>query len=232
MADHLSAGRQIEGYEIRRLLRRGGGIAGYEARVVGSGGAVIVNEYLPDRLAVRSGELELSARTSGEQSAFDAGLARFLALYQVLARISHPAVVAVDRVFRANGTGYAVMDYTQGETLLAMLADGATLSPQALSGILFPLVDGLEAVHRANLVHRGDQPGQHSCSTRWFSGSNGFRCGACDRRRASSGVSATRPLMRRAGRSPVTRRWSNIRTGGGKAHGPTSMRWVRWRTAA
>ena len=158
MADYLSAGRQIDGYEIRGLLRRGRGIAGYEARVVGSGGAVIVNEYLPDRLAVRSGDLELSPRTSGEQSAFDAGLARFLALYQVLARISHPAVVAVDRVFRANGTGYAVMDYTQGETLSAMLADGATLSPQALSGILFPLVDGLEAVHRANLLHREISP--------------------------------------------------------------------------
>ena len=45
------------------------------------------------------------------------GLERFIIEARTLARFSHPHIVRVNRYFEANGTGYMVMDYEEGESL-------------------------------------------------------------------------------------------------------------------
>jgi hypothetical protein len=50
------------------------------------------------------------------------------------------------------------MDYEQGEPLSNQLKNGATLSEAKITDILFPLLDGLETVHRASVTHRDIKP--------------------------------------------------------------------------
>ena len=51
------------------------------------------------------------------------------------------------------------MDYVEGEDLSAYLTRKGTLSEDELKGILYPLLDGLEVVHRADFLHRDIKPG-------------------------------------------------------------------------
>ena len=51
------------------------------------------------------------------------------------------------------------MEYAEGETLSAYLERKGTLSEAELKEILYPLLDGLEVVHRADFLHRDIKPG-------------------------------------------------------------------------
>ena len=53
------------------------------------------------------------------------------------------------------------MEYAEGETLSALLQRKGTLTEAALKPILFPILDGLEAVHQADFLHRDIKPGQY-----------------------------------------------------------------------
>ena len=46
------------------------------------------------------------------------------------------------------------MEYAEGETLSAFLERKGTLTEAELKAILYPILDGLEAVHRADFLHR------------------------------------------------------------------------------
>ena len=61
--------------------------------------------------------------------------------------------------FRAHGTGYSVMEYAEGETLSELLQRKGTLTESELKQLLFPILDGLEAVHEADFLHRDIKPG-------------------------------------------------------------------------
>ena len=113
----------------------------------------IIKEYLPAGLVDRSDSGKVVARPGVPQAVVDGGLARFLLQYRVLGDVRHPAIVGVRECFRLHGTGYAVMECVDGETLAARLADGKTLSPHELRTILFPILEGLGRVHGVGLVH-------------------------------------------------------------------------------
>ena len=160
MANPLPAGFRLEQYEIRGILRSDESGVEYEAIDRSTERRVTVEEFLPSRLAHRPQGTEVSARGPAEQSAFNAGLDRFLALYQPLEHIDHPAVVNVLGCLRANGTGYVVLEPLPEETLAERLEVQGTLPPAELSPLLSSVVNGLELVHRANLLH-GDISPEH-----------------------------------------------------------------------
>ena len=153
MADHLQAGFRLDEYEIRRVVHWDSLCAEYEATVAESGSSVIVKEYLPASCATRASGGEVSPTSAAEQGIFDAGLARFLAQYQALRHIRHPAIVPIRECLTANGTGYAVLANPQGETLAARLRGGATLPEGELESLLAPVVAGLARVHQSDLLH-------------------------------------------------------------------------------
>lgn len=154
MADHLQAGHVFEGYKIRRVLRRDRVGVEYEASVQGGYRLAIIKEYLPEGIAERREGAQVAAQSAADRTLFNAGLAHFLAQYETLGRIDHPAIVKVHECVPINGTGCAVMDHPQGETLAQLLESRDRLSRQELAGVLGPVVDGLEKVHLANLLHR------------------------------------------------------------------------------
>ena len=162
MTDYLHAlpsGYRIEEYELVRVLGSGGfGITylGYDHHL---DKAVAIKEYLPNDLAVRTDNQSVLPKSTQDKADYEWGLERFLTEAQTLARFDHRHIIKIHRFFRAHGTGYSVMEYAEGETLSALLQRKGTLTEDELKAILFPILDGLEAVHEANFLHRDIKPG-------------------------------------------------------------------------
>ncbi len=87
------------------------------------------------------------------------GLDRFLDEARTLARFDHRHIIKVYHFFEAHGTAYIVMEYAEGETLSEFLQSRGVLSAAELKAILYPILDGLELVHRADFLHRDIKPG-------------------------------------------------------------------------
>ena len=158
-ANHaLPAGHMLEEYTITRQLSLGGFSIVYLA-TDGEGNRVAIKEYLPNSLALR-GDGEIKPQiTADHQSAFRYGMKCFFEEGRALARLSHPNVIRVLNFFRANDTVYMVMEYETGEPLNQWLIGRLPLDRPTLLNIVRPLLDGLEAIHRAGFLHRDIKPG-------------------------------------------------------------------------
>ena len=89
---------------------------------------------------------------------FEVGLARFVDEARSLARFDHRHIVRLFRSFKAHGTAYIVMEYAEGETLSNFAEGKGTLRETELKAILYPILDGLEVMHRADNLHRKGNP--------------------------------------------------------------------------
>ena len=156
--DALPTGLKLEGYEIVRVL----GVGGFGVTYLGFDDklnmAVAIKEYLPSDLARRDSSQTVTPRSTKDTADFQWGLDRFLSEAQDLARFDHPNIIRVRRFFEAHGTAYIVMDYAEGETLAALIEHQGPLTEARVKDILLPLMDGLDEVHRADLLHRDIKP--------------------------------------------------------------------------
>jgi len=154
----LPAGTQLLDYRIERVLGHGGFGVTYLATDQSTEARVAIKEFLPGEMATRVDGMRVAARNRETQTTFDWGLARFLGEAQMLARFRHPNIVEVLRYFEANGTAYMVMAYVDGLDLFEVMARRGTLGERALRDVIVPLLDGLRAIHRAELLHRDIKP--------------------------------------------------------------------------
>ena len=162
MADHLYAlpsGYRLEAYEIKEVLSLGNYGIKYVAFDHGNDRQVAIKEYLPDGLAVRREDTQVLPKSSTDKTIFDAGLVRFLDEARVQSRLNEPNLVRIHEVLRANGTGYVVMDYVEGETLAQVLERRGTLPEDEMHAIIRPLLAPLELVHGMGFVHQDIRPG-------------------------------------------------------------------------
>jgi serine/threonine protein kinase len=67
-------------------------------------------------------------------------------------------VVHTLRYTEAHGTAYIVMDFVEGDSLKGVLTRARTLEQSDIEAFLFPLLDGLGAVHKAGFLHRDIKP--------------------------------------------------------------------------
>ena len=86
------------------------------------------------------------------------GRERFLDEARTLARLDRSAIVRVHDFLEANGTAYMVMTLVEGETLNKRLMRDQRLTPGTVERLIFPLLDGLEAVHAIGFLHRDIKP--------------------------------------------------------------------------
>lgn len=158
--DALPGGYQLAEYTIETVLGHGGFGVTYVAKDVQLGTRVAVKEYLPQDLALRKGDTDIIPNDEGETVAtYKCGLQEFLREGQALARFKHPNIVRVLRFIEANGTAYMVMEYEKGESLAQYLKrDGPRLDQSALLRIFLPILNGLNAVHEADLLHLDIKP--------------------------------------------------------------------------
>jgi len=119
---------------------------------------VAIKEYLPGDLAMRALDGSVLPVNTDNKHDYQWGLERFMKEARTLAKFSHPNIVRVNRYFEANGTSYMVMDYEAGESLHQILRSTPAPDEAALTAIVMPILDGLQAVHKAGFLHRDIKP--------------------------------------------------------------------------
>lgn len=159
-AASLPAGYRLFEYEIERPLGGGGFGITYLARDINLNLPVAVKEYFPSDLVTRAGGQTVLVRGGNPdaQGTYDWGLERFLDEARALATFRHPNIVRVLRYFRENGTAYIVMEYESGQPLKRWVPQNAPLNQRNLLSIVYPLLDGLESVHKTGFLHRDIKP--------------------------------------------------------------------------
>ena len=121
---------------------------------------VAIKEYMPSAIATRNADryhVTLTGRVEGE---YQSGMERFLDEAKILAKLQNtPNIVSVQNYFKENNTAYFVMEYIDGMSLKAYLANQGDKIPyaQALT-ILKPIMEALIQVHARNLLHRDISP--------------------------------------------------------------------------
>lgn len=154
----LPAGHKVFEYRIEKTLGGGGFGITYLARDINLELPVAIKEYFPGDLTVRAADQTVRVRAPEGEQQFQWGLERFLDEARALASFRHPHITRVLRYFQDNGTAYIVMEYESGDPLKRWLARQPALDLAALLKIIYPLLDGLEAVHKLDFLHRDIKP--------------------------------------------------------------------------
>ena len=155
----LPAGYELDGYHIEGVLGAGGFGITYRARETAIKRTVAIKEFLPAGIAMRGGDgAMVHPISSSDEEFYEYGLERFRGEAETLVRFDHPNIVRVFRYFQANGTGYLVMQYVDGDSLEAILTRAGTLTESEIREILDPILSGLDQVHAAGFLHRDIKP--------------------------------------------------------------------------
>ena len=156
----LESGTVLAGdYRIDRVLGAGGFGVTYLAHEIALDRLITIKEYFPADFAARFGALDAGPRSQGSEKDYTWGLERFVEEAQTLAKFDHPNIVRVYRTFKANNTAYMVLQWEEGQNLKAWLkALGRAPRQKELDGIVAPLLDALEKIHKADILHRDIAP--------------------------------------------------------------------------
>lgn len=84
--------------------------------------------------------------------------ARFEREAQIAASLEHPNVVRVYDFGNADGTLWYSMQFVDGPTLKTKLERHGRMRGEDAAGLLVPLLEALEVVHRGGIVHRDVKP--------------------------------------------------------------------------
>lgn len=153
----LPMGTRLDPFVIDSVIGAGGFGITYLAHHETLKKPYALKEYFPREFAYREGLTVRSAMTA--EKTFTWGLSRFLDEARALAKFKHPAIVDVAHVFEANGTAYMALAYEQGRTFASWLRDLGRRPTQAeLDRLVGPLLDALEVMHAAGMLHRDIAP--------------------------------------------------------------------------
>jgi uncharacterized repeat protein (TIGR02543 family) len=121
---------------------------------------VAIKEYLPSEFSTRMpGQTQVTVFNGDKQEQFADGLAKFVDEAQRLAKFHNTeGIVRIFDSFEENGTAYIIMEYLDGETLKTYLEENGTISPEDAVDMLMPVMQSLEVVHAAGIIHRDIAP--------------------------------------------------------------------------
>lgn len=149
-------------YLVGRVLGEGGFGITYIGRDLVLNQRVAIKEFYPSGSAARHSTTSLAVHSISEadDEIIEKGRSGFLKEAQAIARFRDvPSVVNVNDFFMENGTSYIVMEYLDGQSLQQWLKEkGPVRDFGTLYEMLRPVMDGLEKVHQAGIIHRDISP--------------------------------------------------------------------------
>ncbi len=122
---------------------------------------VVIKELFPDGLVTRAAgsTSSVDAIESGDRTFFNQQRELFLDEARKLARLDGvDAVARVIHYFAQNETAYFVMPHVPGTNLASRVAEVGRLPLEQVLLWLWPLAQGLQAIHELGLVHRDIKP--------------------------------------------------------------------------
>lgn len=158
--DALPHDFELAEYTIESMLGHGGFGITYLARDRHLDTRVAIKEYFPADLAVREDIAAVAPKPTPKATRdYHLGLKNFIKEARALAHFKHPNIVRVLRYLEAYGTAYMVMEYSQGGGLADQLRQqGSKLTESALLRIFLPILNGVRAVHEADMLHLDIKP--------------------------------------------------------------------------
>ncbi|HMF19168.1 MAG TPA: serine/threonine-protein kinase, partial [Gemmataceae bacterium] len=132
--------RSLGGYQLTRELGSGGMGAVYEAQETASGRRVAVKLITPE--------------FAGAGDAVD----RFRQEGRIASMVAHPRCVFVLSVDEEAGQPYIVMELMPGSTLKDLVDREGPLAPQDAIAKILDVIEGLQAAHRLEVIHRDVKP--------------------------------------------------------------------------
>jgi serine/threonine protein kinase len=154
----LRAGTTLQNgaFTLERVLGQGGFGITYLARDEQLKRSVAIKELFPEG-STRQRDHIVPPATYGAKGFHDAQT-RFLEEARTLAQFHHEGVIRVYNVFEENSTAYMTMEYLEGHTLGEEITQLGPLEGKTVEQIARRLVDALEVVHHAGLLHRDIKP--------------------------------------------------------------------------
>ena len=155
-------------YLVGRVLGEGGFGITYMGYDLNMKTRIAIKEYFPVELVSRDttrltegGGSDRVISLSGEKSkTYQQGLKKYVDEARNVSQFSGtPGIVSVKDFFYENDTAYIVMEYIEGVSLKEYLRQkGGKLSEKEALAILRPVLEALEQVHGAGIVHRDISP--------------------------------------------------------------------------
>lgn len=147
----------VDGFRVESVLGAGGFGITYRVTRLSDGRVFAMKEYFPDKLCERGEGNTLSYLKTNAKS-METGLKDFITEAERLNRqnISHPNIVAVDSVFRANNTAYYTMEFIDGSNLLQYVTKrngGRPLTVAQTLSVMRPVLQAVALLHAHNLTH-------------------------------------------------------------------------------
>jgi YVTN family beta-propeller protein len=136
----LAPGTTVAGYQIERLIGRGGMGAVYRAAEEGLGRKVALKVIAP--------ELAQDERFRE----------RFLRESRIAASLDHPHVIPIYQAGDEDGLLFLAMRYVEGYDLAKLVAEEGALEPRRALDLLGQIAEALDAAHEKGLVHRDVKP--------------------------------------------------------------------------
>ncbi|MDO6590429.1 serine/threonine protein kinase [Loktanella sp. D2R18] len=145
-------------FTIKRRLGNGGFGITYLAQDNYLGRNVVVKECYPEVFCRRDGK-SVYVRSDQHYEKYRSIVTMFMREARTIAKMRHPNIVGVHRIFEDNDTAYMVLDLIEGRDLLDIIKKGdQKLKPQQVQEIMIKLLDAVDTVHRQDLLHRDISP--------------------------------------------------------------------------
>lgn len=140
---------------IERALSAGGFANTYLARDRQFDDQVVIKELAMPQLMARSTDGSSMVALPGRDGDLAAWLERAQREARLLNRVRHPGVVSVRATWTELGTAFVALDFIDGTELKA---EPVSVPPEQLFPFANQLLDAVEAVHNAGLIHGDIKP--------------------------------------------------------------------------
>lgn len=151
-------------YLVGKVIGEGGFGITYIAYDLILNSRVAIKEYFPSELVTRDTstgiQTSITVITESREEEYKKGIERFVREAGNLAKFNNlSGIVSVKEFFYENNTAYMVMEYIDGVTLSEYLNNnGGKIDYMSAIEMLSPVMDSLEKIHNAGIIHRDISP--------------------------------------------------------------------------